>query len=74
MGAFIIEDKCCQLTLLLFTYVGNVLSLQVMGLLIIVSALANKEFEVGFPKYGFIVITFLVICTLLELYLSSFLA
>ena len=27
-----------------------------MGLLIIVSALANKEFEVGFPKYGFIVI------------------
>ena len=41
------------------------LSLQVMGLLIIVSALANKEFEVGFPKYGFIVIPFLVICTLL---------
>ena len=36
-----------------------------MGLLIIVSALANKEFEVGFPKYGFIVIPFLVICTLL---------
>lgn len=35
-----------------------------MGLLIIVSALANKEFEVGFPKYGFIVIPFLVICTL----------
>lgn len=36
-----------------------------MGLLIIVSALANKEFEVGFPKYGFIVTPFLVICTLL---------
>lgn len=30
-----------------------------------VSALANKEFEVGFPKYGFVVIPFLVICTLL---------
>lgn len=52
-------------TLLLLTYIGMFLSLQVMGLLIIVSALANKEFEVGFPKYGFIVIPFLVICTLL---------
>lgn len=65
MGAFIYRRQVLSTTLLLFTYVGMFLSLQVMGLLIIVSALANKEFEVGFPKYGFIVITFLVICTLL---------
>ena len=65
MGAFIYRTQVLSTTLLLFTYAGMFLSLQVMGLLIIVSALANKEFEVGFPKYGFIVIPFLVICTLL---------
>lgn len=65
MGTFIYRRQVLSTTLLLFTYAGMFLSLQVMGLLIIVSALANKEFEVGFPKYGFIVITFLVICTLL---------
>ena len=65
MGAFIYRRQVLSTTLLLFTYAGMFLSLQVMGLLILVSALANKEFEVGFPKYGFIVITFLVICTLL---------
>lgn len=65
MGAFIYRKQVLSTTLLLFTYAGIFLSLQVMGLLIIVSALANKEFEVGFPKYGFIVIPFLVICTLL---------
>ena len=65
MGAFIYRRQVLSTTLLLFTYAGMFLSLQVMGLLIIVSALANKEFEVGFPKYGFIVTPFLVICTLL---------
>ncbi len=65
MGAFIYRRQVLSTTLLLFTYAGMFLSLQVMGLLIIVSDLANKEFEVGFPKYGFIVIPFLVICTLL---------
>ena len=65
MGAFIYRRQVLSTTLLLFTYAGMFLSLQVMGLLIIVSDLANKEFEVGFPKYGFIVIPFLVICTFL---------
>ena len=65
MGAFVYRRQVLSTTLLLLTYAGMFLSLQVMGLLIIVSALANKEFEVGFPKYGFIVIPFLVICTLL---------
>ena len=65
MGAFIYRRQVLSTTLLLFTYAGMFLSLQVMGLLIIVSALANKGFEVGFPKYGFLVIPFLVICTLL---------
>lgn len=65
MGAFIYRRQVLSTTLLLLTYIGIFLSLQVMGLLIIVSALANKEFEVGFPKYGFLVIPFLVICTLL---------
>lgn len=65
MGAFIYRRQVLSTTLLLFTYAGMFLSLQVMGLLIIVSALANKEFEVGFPKYGFLVIPFLVICILL---------
>ena len=64
MGTFIYRRQVLSTTLLLFTYAGMFLSLQVMGLLIIVSALANKEFEVGFPKYGFIVIPLLVICTL----------
>ena len=65
MGTFIYRRQVLSTTLLLFTYAGMFLSLQVMGLLIIVSALANKEFEVGFSKYGFLVIPFLVICTLL---------
>lgn len=65
MGAFIYRRQVLSTTLLLFTYAGIFLSLQVMGLLIIVSALANKEFEIGFTKYATIVIPFLVICTLL---------
>ena len=65
IGKFAYRRQVLSTTLLLFTYAGMFLSLQVMGLLIIASALANKEFEVGFPKYGFIVIPFLVICTLL---------
>lgn len=65
IGKFAYRRQVLSTTLLLLTYIGIFLSLQVMGLLIIVSALANKEFEVGFPKYGFIVIPFLVICTLL---------
>lgn len=65
IGKFIYRRQVLSTTLLLLTYIGIFLSLQVMGLLIIVSALANKEFEVGFPKYGLIVIPFLVICTLL---------
>lgn len=65
MGAFIYRRQLLSTTLLLFTYAGIFLSLQVMGLLIIVSALANKEFEIGFTKYATIVIPFLVICTLL---------
>lgn len=65
IGKFAYRRQVLSTTLLLFTYAGMFLSLQVMGLLIIVSALANKEFEVGFPKYGFLVIPFLVICTLL---------
>ena len=65
IGKFAYRRQVLSTTLLLLTYAGIFLSLQVMGLLIIVSALANKEFEVGFPKYGFIVISFLVICTLL---------
>lgn len=65
MGAFIYRRQVLSTTLLLFTYAGMFLSLQVMGLIIIVSALANKEFEIGFTKYATIVIPFLVICTLL---------
>ena len=65
IGKFAYRRQLLTTTLLLLTYIGMFLSLQVMGLLIIVSALANKEFEVGFPKYGFLVIPFLVICTLL---------
>lgn len=65
IGKFAYRRQVLSTTLLLLTYIGMFLSLQVMGLLIIVSALANKEFEVGFPKYGFIVIPFLVICTLM---------
>nr|WP_315377688.1 hypothetical protein [uncultured Streptococcus sp.] len=65
IGKFAYRRQVLSTTLLLLTYIGIFLSLQVMGLLIIVSALANKEFEVGFPKYGFLVIPFLVICTLL---------
>ena len=65
IGKFIYRRQVLSTTLLLLPYIGIFLSLPVMGLLIIVSALANKEFEVGFPKYGFIVIPFLVICTLL---------
>lgn len=36
-----------------------------MELLIIVSALANKEFEIGFTKYAVFAVPFVVICTLL---------
>ena len=36
-----------------------------MELLIIVSALANKEFEIGYTKYAVFAVPFVVICTLL---------
>ena len=65
IGKFAYRRQVLSTTLLLLTYIGIFLSLQIMELLIIVSALANKEFEIGFPKYGFIVTPFLVICTLL---------
>lgn len=65
MGAFIYRRQVLSTTLLLFTYAGMFLSLQVMGLLIIVSALANKEFEIGFTKYAVFAVPFVVICTLL---------
>lgn len=65
IGKFAYRRQVLSTTLLLFTYAGMFLSLQVMGLLIIVSALAKKEFEIGFTKYSAIVIPFVVICTLL---------
>ena len=65
IGKFAYRRQVLSTTLLLLTYIGIFLSLQVMGLLIIVSALANKEFEIGFTKYSAIVIPFVVICTLL---------
>ena len=63
-GTFIYRRQVLSTTLLLFTYAGMFLSLQVMGLLIIVSALANKEFEVGFRNMASSSFLFLVICTL----------
>ena len=65
IGKFAYRRQLLTTTLLLLTYIGIFLSLQVMDLLIIVSALANKEFEIGFKKYSAIVILFVVICTLL---------
>lgn len=65
IGKFSYRRQVLSTTLLLLTYIGIFLSLQVMELLIIVSALANKEFEIGFTKYSAIVIPFVVICTLL---------
>lgn len=65
IGKFAYRRQVLSTTLLLLTYIGIFLSLQVMDLLIIVSALANKEFEIGFKKYAAIVILFVVICTLL---------
>lgn len=65
IGKFAYRRQVLSTTLLLLTYIGIFLSLQVMDLLIIVSALANKEFEIGFTKYSAIVIPFVVICTLL---------
>ena len=65
IGKFAYRRQVLSTTLLLLTYIGIFLSLQVMDLLIIVSALANKEFEIGFTKYAVFVIPFVVICTLL---------
>ena len=65
IGKFAYRRQVLSTTLLLLTYIGIFLSLQIMELLIIVSALANKEFEIGFKKYAAIVILFVVICTLL---------
>lgn len=64
MGAFIYRRQVLSTTLLLFTYAGMFLSLQVMGLLVPL-ALANKEFEIGFTKYAVFAVPFVVICTLL---------
>lgn len=65
IGKFAYRRQVLSTTLLLLTYIGIFLSLQIMELLIIVSALAKKEFEIGFTKYSAIVIPFVVICTLL---------
>lgn len=65
IGKFAYRRQVLSTTLLLFTYAGMFLSLQVMGLLIIVSALANKEFEIGFTKYAVFAVPFVVISTLL---------
>lgn len=65
IGKFAYRKQVLSTTLLLLTYIGIFLSLQIMELLIIVSALANKEFEIGFTKYAVFVIPFVVICTLL---------
>lgn len=65
IGKFAYRRQVLSTTLLLLTYIGIFLSLQIMELLIIVSALANKEFEIGFTKYAVFVIPFVVICTLL---------
>ena len=65
IGKFAYRRQVLSTTLLLLTYIGIFLSLQVMDLLIIVSALANKEFEIGYTKYAVFAVPFIVICTLL---------
>lgn len=65
IGKFAYRRQVLSTTLLLLTYIGIFLSLQIMELLIIVSALANKEFEIGFTKYAVFAVPFVVICTLL---------
>ena len=65
IGKFAYRRQVLSTTLLLLTYIGIFLSLQVMDLLIIVSALANKEFEIGCTKYAVFAVPFIVICTLL---------
>ena len=65
IGKFAYTSQLLSTTLLLLTYIGIFLSLQIMELLIIVSALANKEFEIGYTKYDVFAVPFVVICTLL---------
>ena len=65
IGKFVYRRQVLSTTLLLLTYIGIFLSLQIMELLIIVSALANKEFEIGYTKYAVFAVPFVVICTLL---------
>lgn len=65
IGKFAYRRQVLSTTLLLLTYIGIFLSLQIMELLIIVSALANKEFEIGYTKYAVFAVPFIVICTLL---------
>ena len=65
IGKFEYRRQVLSTTLLLLTYIGIFLSLQIMELLIIVSALANKEFEIGYIKYAVFAVPFVVICTLL---------
>ena len=65
IGKFAYRRQVLSTTLLLLTYIGIFLSLQIMELLIIVSALANKEFEIGYTKYAVFAVPFVVICTLL---------
>lgn len=65
IGNFAYRRQLLTTTLLLLTYIGIFLSLQIMNLLIIVSALANKEFGIGFTKYAVFAVPFVVICTIL---------
>lgn len=65
IGKFAYRRQVLSTTLLLLTYIGIFLSLQIMELLIIVSVLANKEFEIGYTKYAVFAVPFIVICTLL---------
>lgn len=65
IGKFAYRRQVLSTTLLLLTYIGIFLSLQIMELLIIVSALANKEFEIGYTKYAVFAVPFVVICTIL---------
>ena len=65
IGKFAYRRQVLSTTLLLLTYIGIFLSLQIMELLIIVSALANKGFEIGYTKYAVFAVPFIVICTLL---------
>lgn len=72
IGKFAYRRQVLSTTLLLLTYIGIFLSLQIMELLIIVSALANKEFEIGYTKYAVFAVPFVVICTLLGFVYSYF--